>query len=733
MQKRYFNWQDDDSTDAINRHLLGILPYGLYAGYDGVLVDGLTLTLNHEATGLSEVTEALAFTPKLGVCRTKQGVVIKEDGPLPIAIVANPSGFGRVDTVIVEHTYVETVGGATAVYKILKGSASASPVPASLPFPERQMELGFLYVPGGMTSLNNAGVVYTRATIPTLGNDGTIMRTDKPQTSLARKQLISVYGSYGKAVVNAGVMTFTKEANYFVLENTGVDYVTVNTVTALFTAETFTRDIMCKQRLKLTTGGNVSINRGVSEMFIEAGEILRLISVEGVSGETKLYHAIKGGEVKNYGFNKLSGEIAGSKGTASIGGGEVALDGFGNFYDFSIAANNLIKWLPQRSTATGNAKLGSCIYVQIKSDGMVTLQHNVSGGASNVKPVFCVTQADMVLKDGDILILLEDDTHWRMVNVIGTGQDSYSLKIALDNLDTNVTASLASLYSQIVALDGELDSAVVALNARIDAINISVLDLAKQYSLKMMWGLEPNIILEGGVVTSVNTGAGTLVIAGGSALINGDFRNFPAYSGTYPVYLEAGPGREIGRWVNAPAVSANSIKYDPYTSQALAHVIKRVSTEDGELRLSTVLTSDFDSSGKGKWKWKGFSLANANNGTVDMVGFVPVGLKDQPYTGVKEDYRYLGTTVGVEKVALSESNLPSHYHFSFHNSKSGSVVSSSNFPLYGDSGSNYLIAGSANTPNVGKTSSVGSGTSHENRQPSRITVFLQRVKAQDND
>ncbi len=91
------------------------------------------------------------------------------------------------------------------------------------------MAIGYLYMPGGAGTLAAEGVKYTRAVIPTLGNDPSIVKSDNAQIITGRKQFLSVYGAYETATIVGSTLTMAKEGNYFVLA--AVDnaaYVTIN-------------------------------------------------------------------------------------------------------------------------------------------------------------------------------------------------------------------------------------------------------------------------------------------------------------------------------------------------------------------------------------------------------------------------------------------------------------------------------------------------------------------------
>lgn len=95
--------------------------------------------------------------------------------------------------------------------------------------------------------------------------------------------------------------------------------------------------------------------------------------------------------------------------------------------------------------------------------------------------------------------------------------------------------------------------------------------------------------------------------------------------------------------------------------------------------------------------------------------------------------RTRGETGGAETQALSVGNLPAHQHFSFNNdaTSSGSPnVTAANTPVKDNSTSSnatYTIHGTANAATVGLSSSVGSGTAHNNMQPFMALSYIIRA------
>lgn len=208
MQYRNFNYLDDDSTFQLNWKDLIINPHGLYAGFDPVLGTGRTLTLNHATTGVTKVDLAGAETDPMGCWKSKQGVVICEDGDITLTIAANGSAHPRIDLIVGQHEYIETSGGVDATYIVIQGTPGATPVAPALTYPEKQIILGQLFLPAAYTNLSDTDVVYTRSMPPSYGSDATVMHTDREQTSTALKIFEAYRGHMGTAKLS-GVYSTT--------------------------------------------------------------------------------------------------------------------------------------------------------------------------------------------------------------------------------------------------------------------------------------------------------------------------------------------------------------------------------------------------------------------------------------------------------------------------------------------------------------------------------------------
>lgn len=232
---------------------------------------------------------------------------------------------------------------------------------------------------------------------------------------------------------------------------------------------------------------------------------------------------------------------------------------------------------------------------------------------------------------------------------------------------------------------------------------------------------EAAVIMSGCLVTNVTgTGTGTCDISGGVALMDGEYVTAPVYSGFYPVYL-----KPDATWVTVDP-GGTRIKFDHETSQRYKDVMRRMQFDTGHLYLSKnpADAAFFDAaSGLGKWKWLGWKLS------FDMRGRVPLGYDNRsadPVDGVWDNnYRVVGNTGGEKKHTLTEAELPEHSHDAEDGDPSGKFIKRKEGGPGGgfgvnNSGGGYEYADIS-------TGNAGSGEAHENRQPYRVILFIERL------
>ena len=279
---------------------------------------------------------------------------------------------------------------------------------------------------------------------------------------------------------------------------------------------------------------------------------------------------------------------------------------------------------------------------------------------------------------------------------------------------------------------------VAAFGSGVGAINYSVLKRVNNLEeltsrITKVLGLEAAVILDGCIATSA--GPPNVAITAGTVLMDGKWIETEAYAGTYPVYLNLD-----GEYVLVEP-DDTYIKFDPYTSQYYRSVLKRATTQVGEILMIKTTSDRFvsgPSGGLGKWEWLGFARCNGLNGSYDMRGRFPAGYDDRSTDpgGVdsvwRPEYFVPGAPGGEHEVALTVSEMPAHNH----TGNGGGAIASGQVGLLRKTGAgeNRSVSGTDITPGEPDlvTSPVdipleGGGAAHENLPPFLVVVYVERI------
>ena len=181
--KIYWNYKEEDSTLLLNQFLNGILPPGVYGGFDAVAFDGSMRLRLSQNNAVEEISIA-GTSKKIGVIKTKQGVIVAEDSQVEL-IIDPTTTLPRIDVIIMQHQYQAVINASIPFYSIIKGTPATNPTPPSLTIPAYQMKIGELRLPAGCNALNVLGVEWIKELSPILYRTKKTLVTAKSNNIIA--------------------------------------------------------------------------------------------------------------------------------------------------------------------------------------------------------------------------------------------------------------------------------------------------------------------------------------------------------------------------------------------------------------------------------------------------------------------------------------------------------------------------------------------------------------------
>jgi hypothetical protein len=239
---------------------------------------------------------------------------------------------------------------------------------------------------------------------------------------------------------------------------------------------------------------------------------------------------------------------------------------------------------------------------------------------------------------------------------------------------------------------------------------------------------ETSVVIDGCAVSNIGNPATTLDIAAGLVMIDNNIITMPGYSGVYPVYANAD-----GQWVTVQPGAGSYIKFDPYTSQGKASVIRRAVYQPGDIIHKVVYNDRFNyagSTGLGRWDMKGFALMNGANGTFDKRGRTGVaydGRGADPGGGIWDaSYNAAGNVGGEKNHTITKTELP-NVKLTINASDDTPLKHGGETPGAADT---HTVRNDTNqlAGNVGfKTEALGDATPMNNLQPYLVEIHAQRI------
>lgn len=441
MQKRTFSYLADDLTFDINTRLLGLLPPGLYRGFDADLKSGLTLNLVHDKDGLLEVDSELELSDRTGIIITKQGVTIRENAVINVSIPTNAgSADPRIDLIILEHQYQEVEGGTQAIYGVIPGIPEPNPVAGNLTNPNKQVVIGELYLPGGCASLDTSGVVWTKRQHPRFAE------------ALRDIQVASI--------VNGELVTEVPNCDnyYLTFGQVQAGYQVINKI-LLTTQNNRYINVVSDYKLKINPGETIT-TVGNQPVYIEAYEIFTLASIGVYSqystpGSTKWY-VLKGGEAKMHQENKFRQRVSVSKfqGTLLISGNKLSIGSGGNIFDVNNVADAELKWITKFDTTDSYENdSGGFILLRFLNSVKTTIKHLATGNGSDSKQIFIPNEEDIEINEPTDVFLWENSSEYR---IIAVQSSVYSGLEAIKRLNEMVISDLVDVENSINFTSGDI-------------------------------------------------------------------------------------------------------------------------------------------------------------------------------------------------------------------------------------------------------------------------------------
>ncbi|MCU0439313.1 MAG: hypothetical protein MUC49_15560 [Raineya sp.] len=218
--KEYLKYQEDDSTALLNSWLNGVLPSGVYCGFDA---------LDFQADMILRLTQSLAPEhidmsgngSKVGVVRTKQGVILAEDQNINFDI-APTTTLPRIDVIYIQYQYQAVANPPLPFYSILKGTPSSTPTAPDLTTPALQVKIAELYLPANCETLNEPGVRYIKSPSPILYRNPqslVIVKTGTagplPTQSLIFTNYVKIQDTKNEFNTTTGIFTAIEDGFYF--------------------------------------------------------------------------------------------------------------------------------------------------------------------------------------------------------------------------------------------------------------------------------------------------------------------------------------------------------------------------------------------------------------------------------------------------------------------------------------------------------------------------------------
>jgi len=461
-EARLLNYQEFRKSDLLNRLNSGIIPSGVYAGFDfDSSSTGTTLTLEHVTSGFYDVVMDTGGSPvevgPFGLIVTPQGVKIRYANNLDLEVIPNGSASPRIDRIVCQHVNTPISGGADSGFIIITGTPTSTPVPPDVMF-VTDTTVGFLYVDGNATGIED--MTYRKAHIPNFGNDTTVLHSDEDAhitASYTADHILSSAAPLSLISLGGGVykLKSTVISNYYYVANVDTTPRKISQIDIPVSNGMSPVRIYTMQPLIFQIGGNIDLHDGASTQLLRVGEFIEFVNVKGYLGHSvPSYVMCRSGSLGNTGLAKMFTAFSEAKDAATIDTGAVSLP-FANYCTLSIdfttvqAASGGIRSISSHdylwNGVDSPTKGGTRIFLELNNSGVganLNVYSNYGGSiTSGTKPLQFADGVDYTVRDGAVLVLLETETVYKVLEVIDSTTANYALYKAVTGTNTIMTNS----------------------------------------------------------------------------------------------------------------------------------------------------------------------------------------------------------------------------------------------------------------------------------------------------
>jgi hypothetical protein len=196
-QLRYHNYRRALASLDEDYRLMGSIAPGVFAGWDRFeVLAGNTIRIFHDVSGRVRTNLNGTLSNPMGCIVSQQGLFIYEDAPNDVNVDFNAGTQWRVDLLVMSHAFIDSPGGASASYSVIKGATNGDSVAPPLwnypavSNPALQVPIAYIFVPPA--SVDHLGTKFQRFDPKNLGGRYNFMKdglVNVPQLDTAMPHL----------------------------------------------------------------------------------------------------------------------------------------------------------------------------------------------------------------------------------------------------------------------------------------------------------------------------------------------------------------------------------------------------------------------------------------------------------------------------------------------------------------------------------------------------------------